>query len=366
MKTLSSLIVLFSCSLFVFSQSGRVKPTETPAPAAPTRGRGVYNPTQTNTEVIKPVLKPTPPPAGLSKPKPQEEDEGDGEVIRVDASLVPIPVSVTDSQGRAITNLTLKDFELEIDAQPAEISDVSRSQLPVRLALLFDNSSSVVQAREFEKNAAIRFFKQVIRPEKDQAALYSISTVSRLEQPLTSNVAQLIQSIQYFPPPVGATALLDGIIKAADYLKAAEGRRVIVIVSDGEDTYSELETTLEKTVQAVLKANCQIYVVKTTDFENFKKTGFRGGNANIRALTAERRMQELATQTGGAVYSPVDETELVAAFTRISAELSEQYILNYYPNEDAFNAQFRTISLRVKNRKDLTVRTRKGYYVSRR
>jgi Ca-activated chloride channel family protein len=358
MKIISPLLIFFSCSVFVFSQSGRVKPGETPVPTP--RPRIVYTPTQTNIEIIKPVSTPTP--TTFPKPKSDEDDE---EIIRVEASLVPIPVSVTDSQGRAVTTLGLKDFELEIDALPAEISDVSRSQSPVRLALLFDNSSSVIQAREFEKNAAIKFLKQVIRPEKDQAALYSVSTVTRLEQPLTPNVLQLIQSIQYFPPPVGATALLDGIIKAADYLKTVNGRRVIVIVSDGEDTYSELETTLEKTVQAVQKANCQVYVVKTTDFENFKKTGLRGGNANIRALTAERRMQELAAQTGGSVYSPVDEGELSAAFTRISAELSEQYILNYYPNEDEFNAQFRTIALRVKNRKDLTVRTRKGYYVSR-
>jgi VWFA-related protein len=77
-------------------------------------------------------------------------------------------------------------------------------------------------------------------------------------------------------------------------------------------------------------------------------------------------MQELSNQTGGAVYSPIDERELGAAFSRISAELSDQYILDYYPNEDApASAEFRTITLRVRNKKDLTVRTRKGYYVSR-
>jgi Ca-activated chloride channel homolog len=161
--------------------------------------------------------------------------------------------------------------------------------------MLFDNSSSVTIAREFEKEAAVKFFKRVIRPAKDLAALFSVSTGTRLEQPLTKDVSQLIYAIENFPVPQGATALLDGIIKAAQYLGEVEGRRVIVIVSDGDDTISD--STFEQMIQTVQAANCQVYVMKTTDFENYKRTGIRGGNANIRALTAERRMQELAAQT---------------------------------------------------------------------
>jgi Ca-activated chloride channel family protein len=238
---------------------------------------------------------------------------------------------------------------------------VFRSVTPVRLALLFDNSSSVFQAREFEKKAAIRFFKQVIRPEKDQAALYSIATTARLEQPLTKNVSQLVQAIENFPIPEGATSLLDGIVKAAEYLRDYQGRRVIVIVSDGEDTLSD--STLEQTVKAVQATNCQVYIVKTTDFENLKRSGTRVANSNVRALTAERRMQEIAQQTGGSVYSPIDESELNQAFTRISAELSEQYILSYYPESKGERGQFREISLKVKDQPNLTIRSRKGYFV---
>ncbi|MEO7538912.1 MAG: VWA domain-containing protein, partial [Pyrinomonadaceae bacterium] len=107
-----------------------------------------------------------------------------------------------------------------------------------------------------------------------------------------------------------------------------------------------------------------VYVVKTRDFENFKRTGVRGGNANIRALTAERRMIELAQQTGGAVYSPIDEQELTEAFEQISAELSQQYVLSYYPENDTDKrGEFRGISVTVKNRPNVTLRTRKGYYV---
>jgi Ca-activated chloride channel family protein len=231
--------------------------------------------------------------------------------------------------------------------------------------MLFDNSSSVRVAREFEKDAAVRFFRQVVRPEKDLAALFSVSTTTTMQQPLTRDVSSLVNAIQMFPQPEGATALLDGIAEAAAYLSEAQGRRVIVIVSDGDDTISD--NTLEQTLKSVQIANCQIYVVKTTDFENYKRTGIRGGNANIRQLAAERRMMELTKQTGGAVYSPIDEDELDRAFAQISAELSQQYILSYYPEDDTQKrGQFREISLAVKAKPNTTVRTRKGYYVPKR
>ena len=335
----------------VFAQSGRVKPTETPIPKNEMpRPSVVYMPTQT--VVSKPATTST------ATPKIEADDD----IIKVDSALVPIPVSVLNASGQTIDNLKLEDFTLRIDGQAAEIGELSRSETPVRLAVLFDNSSSVTIAREFEKKAAVRFFKRVLRPSKDLAALFSVSTVTRLEQPLTKDVSQIIQAIETFPAPQGATALLDGIIKAAEYLREADGRRVIVIVSDGEDTISD--STFEDVLKAVQAANVQVYVVKTKDFENYKQTGQRLGNANIRALVAERRMQDITAQTGGAVYSPIDDRELDRAFDQISAELARQYVLSYYPESEAEKrGEFRAISLSVKTGQNLTVRTRKGYYV---
>lgn len=355
-KIFLTILILISAAS-VPAQSGRVKPLPEETPAKD-RQQVVYVPTQIMNQ--KPKPKPT------ATPTPKTEDDGGDEVIRVDSSLVPIPVSVTDAQGRAVTTLRLEDFLLEIDGKQSEISEFSRSTMtPVRLALLFDNSSSVRLAREFEKKAAIRFFRQVIRPDKDLVALFSVASITQLEQTLTRDVSSLIRAIELFPEPAGGTQLLDGIIQAAEYLKSVEGRRIIVIVSDGDDNLSD--STLEQTVRAAQVNNCQIYVVKTTDFENVKRTGERAGNANTVFLSGERRMQELARQTGGAVYSPVDEKELDAAFTRISAELSQQYILSYYPGDEREKrGEFRTISLKVKNRENLLIRTRKGYYVPKR
>ncbi len=351
------LFLIFAAN--AFAQSGRVKPSETPKPQTTPNPRVVYVPTQTNAEILKPA--PTP----KKTPAPKGEIEEETDVISVESNLVPIPVSVLDSQGRAVTDLRLEDFQLQIDGKAADISEIFRSDAPVRLALLFDNSSSVTTAREFEKKAAVKFFRRVLRPDKDLAALYSVQSGTRLEQPLTKNTDQLVSAIENFPVPAGATALLDAIITASEYLKDANGRRVIVIVSDGEDTISD--ATFDDTVKAAQMNNCQVYVVKTKDFENFKRTGERAGNANIRILDAERRMQFLTQQTGGAVYSPIDEKELDQAFNRISAELSQQYVLSYYPeNEQEMRGEFRSISLVVKGKQNLSVRTRKGYYVPKR
>lgn len=349
-------ILVFIFAINAFAQSGRVKQKpETDEDKAKTEKNVNYLPTQIMPD--KPQTDSTP------TPNPNDTDNGDE--INIESALVPIPVSIIDRfSGKAITNLELKDFELKIDNRSVQIGEIFRSESPVRLTLLFDNSSSVTVAREFEQKAAIRFFKRVIRPEKDLAALYSVAGIAQLEQPLTKDISALINSIKNLPQPQGATALHDGIIKASNYLQDYLDRRVIVIVSDGQDTLSD--ATFDEMVKIVQENNCQVYIVNTNEFENQKRTGNRGGSANLRALAAERRMQNLALQTGGAVYSPVNERELDEAFNQISAELSQQYILGYYPENEIKDGRFRTIDLNIKTDKNITVRARKGYYVSKR
>ncbi|MBC7798501.1 MAG: VWA domain-containing protein [Pyrinomonadaceae bacterium] len=349
------ILAICFCSITVAAQSGRSRAPQ-PKPTPP-KSRVNINVTEPISANKTPIPTPTPP----VNTKETAVDNDENGVIRVDSVLVPIPVSVLDASGKAIVNLNLKDFALRVNGENQEIAEISRSESPVRLALLFDNSSSVTSARNFEKNAATKFFKRVLR-SIDQASLYSVSTISRQEQKLTGDTRQLIKAINNLSEPQGATALFDGVFMASRYLREVNGRRVIVIVSDGVDTLSD--STLEETVKEAQLANCQIYVVKTTDFENFQITGQRGTNANLRDLSAERRMQELATQTGGTVYSPLDEKELDAAFIQIAAELSQQYILSYYPTETKRgNGDFKQIELRVVNKPNLSVRTRKGYYV---
>src|SRR5712664_4120442 len=144
------------------SQSGRQK-------APNTNSNSNANNNTRPRQAAKTAPQPT---AKQTSAKPNSNDassEDTDEVIRVSSHLVPVPASVVDARGVAIANLRLEDFELSIDGQPKPISDITRAESPVRMAMLFDNSGSLDASRDFEKHAAVRFFRNVMRPA-DQAA----------------------------------------------------------------------------------------------------------------------------------------------------------------------------------------------------
>ena len=312
----------------------RPGPIADPNPAPPISGSDTTGPSKA-------------PPA---KSSGEEIDESD--IVRVSSNLVPIPASVVDAKGFAITGLRLEDFELRVDGQLKAISDMTRMETSVRLVMLFDNSGSLHLSREFEKQAAMHFFRTVLRPS-DEAAIYSVETESYLAQPLTKNVGLLEQTIASFGKPEGATSLFDAIIDASRYLRPYSGRRVLVIVSDGVETMRENDFGL--TLQEALANDCQIFVVQTGLYDG----------ANLRALAAERRMEQFASQTGGAVYIPKTHNEVDTAFQQIAADLAQQYVLSYYPADERRDGRFHLIDLKVRARKDVRVRARKGYYSPR-
>jgi Ca-activated chloride channel family protein len=285
------------------------------------------------------------PPGGAQEAEVVDEDE----VVRVDSNLVIIPASVVDGRGRAITDLKVEDFELKIDGEVKPIGELTRAETPVHVALLFDNSASLSAAREFEKQAAVRFFKSVVRPI-DRAAVYSISTMPMLAQGLTNDVPRLVRTIERFGTPDGATALFDTVAQAADYMRPLTGRKVLVLVSDGTDTVSDVN--FDEAVNRALRAECQIYVVQTRQVED----------PNLHDPVSEQRMYRIAEQTGGAVFVPRSIEELDSVFTQISLDISQQYLLSYYPQDERKDKYFRFISLRVKSRPSLRVRARKGFY----
>ncbi|HEX8635280.1 MAG TPA: VWA domain-containing protein [Pyrinomonadaceae bacterium] len=365
---------LFSLASHTLAQSGRRRPepsaspapnTQRPRRATPIRSTDNIPGQPTTPDEPGATVTPTPAPQ-VSAPRPQPNEAtapatpaddaaievDDGEIVRVTSNLVPVSATVTDTRGKAITDLTVDDFELRVDGQPKPIGGLSHSETPVRMVMLFDNSKSIRASREFEKQAAIRFFKKVLRPI-DEAAIYSVETLFTLEQPLTNDVAKLVRTIERFPEPDGATKLLDAIAHAAEYLRLTPGRKVLVIVSDGTDTVSDLG--FDETLRRVLAADCQIYAVQTGVFES----------ANLTDLMAVRRLETFSERTGGAVYVPKTTGDLDTAFAQISADLAQQYVLSYYPTDDGRDNRFRVINLRVKTRPDLRVRARRGYYPRR-
>lgn len=324
--------LLLAAPLAIHSQSGRQKDPKA-ANANKPDPRNIHTP--------------------VADPSNMNSDESD-EVVRVSSSLVPVPATIVDSRGVAVTNLAVEDFELRIDGQVSSISDIARSETPVRLAMLFDNSGSLTASRELEKHAAVRFFQNVMRPV-DQAAIYSISTEVTLAQPMTNSVRLLQQTIENFGRPEGATSLYDGVFAGLVYLKPFSGRRVIIIVSDGRDTTSRNDHDFDATLTKLSGDDCQVYVVQTGLYDN----------ANVRDLAAERRMEQFAAQTGGAVYIPKTVEDLDNAFAQIAADLAQQYVLSYYPSEDKRDGRYHQISVRVKDRNNVRIRARKGFLVKK-
>jgi VWFA-related protein len=288
-------------------------------------------------------------PANDSRPRTVSDEIDPADTVRVSSNLVPIPASVLDAKGFAISGLKLEDFELRVDGQLRPISDLTRTESSVRLVMLFDNSGSVDFAREFEKQAAIHFFRKVLRAS-DEAAIYSIESDSYLAQPLTRDISKLERTILGFGKPEGSTSLFDAIIDAAAYLRPYTGRRVLVIVSDGIETTSRSD--FETTIKHLLADDSQVFIVQTGLYDG----------ANLRALAAERRMEQLAAQTGGAAYIPKSTSDLEHAFQQIAADLAQQYVLSYYPGDERRDGSFHLIDLRLRSRKDVRVRARRGYY----
>ncbi|MFL6331807.1 MAG: VWA domain-containing protein [Pyrinomonadaceae bacterium] len=338
------------------------QPQPTPTPHVRPRKVAPKEPSEPNPRPT-PSTQPQSAPAPAAPPQTQRaegaqppsaasqaaEEVGEDEVVRVDSNLVIIPATVVDGFGRAITDLKVEDFELKIDGEVKPVSELTRSETPVHVALLFDNSASLSAAREFEKQAAVRFFQRVVRPI-DRAAVYSISTTPTLSQGLTNDVPRLVRTIERFGTPDGATALFDTVAQAAEYMRPLAGRKVLVLVSDGTDTVSD--TSFDDAVNKALRAECQVYVVQTRQVED----------PNLHDPVSEQRMYRITEQTGGAVYVPRAIEELDAVFTQISLDLSQQYLLSYYPQDERKDKYFRFISLRVKTRPTARVRARKGFY----
>jgi Ca-activated chloride channel family protein len=315
--------------------------------------------------------KPPGPTPKIREPEnlPQRKENGGKdsvETIRINSDLVNVVVSIAGGQPTSLLDLKQEDFEILEDGAPQEIANFSRNaDQPLRMVMLFDTSMSVAQALDFERRAAARFFERVIRPQ-DRAAVFSVSTDVVVLQEFTNKVPLLINAIRQLDAQ-GATSLYDGIYLAADYIKNARGRRVIVIVSDGGDTTSA--NSLLDALAQTQKSDALIFAVFT---------GNPWHSQNLRDLAAERALETLTGETGGEVLKPRlaprknrsrydDETdelsikELDRAFTDLAEQLRTQYVLGFYSTNEKRDGSFRKLSVRIK-KAGYQARARTGYY----
>jgi Ca-activated chloride channel homolog len=309
-----------------------------------------------------------PPPQSQARPAPPSEDSRprrtsdapqDEKPLKLKASLVTVITSVTDAAGNQINDLAQKDFEIYEDNTLQEIAGFYREgQVPLRLIFLFDTSSSIRHRFDFEQRAAAQFFRNVMRPG-DQAALMSVSTESKIELQLTPDVEQLVNAIGQLKAQ-GATALYDGMITAARYLRPSEGRHVMVVLSDGSDTVST--STLAQALTEAQKSDMAIYAVHSTGV---------APSANVQDLAGEFVMKAMCEDTGGRAFFPPiyddqkkESRDLDEIYKRLAAEVRAQFVLTYYSKSEGAPGTFRPIRVEVK-RPGVQVRARRGYYTAK-
>jgi Ca-activated chloride channel homolog len=309
-----------------------------------------------------------PKPSEQQKKDPQAADEGaqDDETIKIGTQLVTVPFNITDKTNRYVNDLKKEDLEVLEDNKPQAIFSFERqTDLAITIAMLIDISGSEEYSLPMEKAAGARFFQRVLRPRKDLGAVVTFEGEAELVQNLTSDPAKLQRALDEVrialpnasvrgggTPPInggsraGSTAIWDAVYSVSnDLLKREAGRRVIILITDGEDTSSAIK--MRDAIERTWRTEVIVYAIGIGDPAYGVDSGV---------------LKKITQETGGRAYFPRSEADLDKAFAQIDEDLRSQYVLAYTPANGAKDGSFRTIQLRVKNQKELNVRHRRGYF----
>jgi len=312
-------------------------------------------------------------------------------------NVVNVLASVRDSKGKIIHDLIQEDFTIQEDGRPQSIRYFSQqSDLPLTLGLLLDTSGSQTRVLERERNASYEFFEHILREGKDKAFLIHFDREVELLQDLTSSRKDLEAALRDAERPQlnrrfpggggpqgrgqgrggfgGGTAMYDAIFLAADeLLKKQQGRKAVVLLSDGVDNASK--TSIGGAIESAQRADMLVYSIRFADDGSRSPVSFgapgigRGGRRGGRYPQPQRQrrvpvdgkkiLERISQETGGGYYEVSSKLPLDKIYDQIEEELRNQYSLGYTP--DQRNGGYHKILVAVK-RKGLTVRARDGYY----
>jgi len=269
--------------------------------------------------------------------------------------LVVVPISASDASGRPVRDLTLGDFQVEEEGKAQQIVSLGEpGKTPVEIALLFDISGSTNAQFSFEQRAAAEFVKDVLKPN-DTLTVFSIGCVPKLVQARTTNPQDGINGINSLSPSKDPTAFFDAVVDGATYLgKHAEvgGRRVVLVISDGEENFSE-RSTLKDALEYLLKNDCLFYAINPTG---------AAITLNRVSLKGQSFMDAMSAQTGGKAFLPERIEDLSGVFKQVAEELQAQYLFGYYSTDVTPDGGFRRITVKTPKRPELRLRARQGYY----
>jgi VWFA-related protein len=342
-----------------------------------------------------PVASPASAPSdAVSAPGPEEVDEGD--VVRVNTTLVTVPVSVLDRQGRFVPNLRREDFTVFENGIEQSIAYFEPAEKPFTVALLLDTSASTHFHLAEIREAAIAFAKQ-LRPQ-DRVLIVSFNDEVLLLTEATNDLNIIETVIEENANTGDSTRLYDAVdLTITERLNKIKGRKAIVLFTDGVDTSSQ-QASYQSTLRQVEELDALIYPIQydTSDYLNAMQGAGNGtvtittrrgglfgtttsqqtynvpvnngvplpGTTKAEYDRADHYLHALADKTGGRLYQANDTTQLAEAFTRIAEELRRQYSLGYYPKTENSEVSERR-QIRVKVRQpNLAVKARDSYVKS--
>lgn len=322
--------------------------------------------------------QPAPSPKPIVPPKEDNPQESD-DVVRVETNLTSIFFTAADSNKRFINNLKKEDVRILEDGQPQVIFTFQQSlDLPLSIAILIDTSLSEQRTLPAEKAAAQSFLENVMRPQRDEAAIVAFTGEVTLEQGFTGNLDRLrraIDRVEFVPPsgyigggvvvgstpPIsdtnqilaGSTAIWDAIWASSNDLMAGSAentRRAIILLTDGVDTTSQVK--MHEAVERAQKVDAFVYAIGIGD-------SYQGG-------VDAGSLRKITEQTGGRAYFPRSESELKGAFGQIQRDLREQYLIAYSPSNKARDGSYRKIQIEVVDpevrKQKLKLNYRPGYF----
>jgi VWFA-related protein len=290
----------------------------------------------------------TPPPLQAA---PSQEDPIT--TIKVQVNEVNLVFTVTDKKGRFITGLKRENFGLLDDQRPpvSVLRFTQQTNLPLRVGIMLDTSSSIRQRFQFEQDSAIEFLLQVLH-RNDRAFVEGFDIQTDVEQDFTNNIDLLNQGIRKLRPG-GGTALFDALYKTCrDQMLTLkeEGsvRRALILVSDGDDNYSRAQES--DAIKMCQRAETIVYTISTNISPSRDK-----GDEVLRAISEA---------TGGQAFYPTRIEDVASGFHNIEEELRSQYLLVYRPADLKQDGAFRTIYLHALDER-YHVRAQKGYFAPR-
>ena len=300
--------------------------------------------------------------AQKTKPSPSPTPGQDDQSIKIPVRRVRLPITVVDKKGQFVPGLTKDDFfvfEDKVQQQIETFSDDSSQTSPLYIAVLMDTSPSTAGKLKFEQESAMNFIQTVVKPRRDRVLFATFDNEIKLLQDFTDKLDLLDKAVFGVKNMGNQTALFDAVWQFCDEkMRSVPGRRVLVVITDGEDTYSR--ANLRDAVDIAQRTETTVFAIST-------KAGFLATVPGVEAGQVhdkkDRDLVTMSEETGGIAFFTGDMLSLERSFTKISKELRSQYLVTYNPTNKTYDGAFRKIDVKLSERRggDLKVRTKHGY-----